>query len=143
MSLRNLLLLSCLIPASSWAVGAPLETPANPNVPLGPVEPGAPPAAPPLELDLPAPPENPGPGVFGVGAPDPLPIPEAPPGIPELVGEVMLPPEAGRVLDLAPPFGGTPSGGEGRGQFAVPVPEPGTAALLLLGLGGIAVSRRR
>jgi len=142
MLLRNLLLLSCLLPASAWAVGAPLETPANPDVPLGPVGAGSPPAAPPLVIDLPGPPENPGPNLFGLGAPDPLPIPDALPEIPDLVPEVVLPSEAERVFDLAPPFGGTPSGGHGARAFATPVPEPGTAALLMLGLGAIAVARR-
>lgn len=138
-------LLACLLPASVWAVGPPLETPAMPDVPLGPVEPGSPPDAPPLALDLPAPPELPDlPGVAAMGAPDPLPIPDPlpvpPEGIPDLIGNVVLPPEAGMVFDVAPPFGGSPGHGTGG---TVPAPEPGTALLLGLGLGAIAATRRR
>jgi hypothetical protein len=145
MLLRNLLLLALLIPTSAWALGSPLETPANPSVPLGPVDRpvdrGWRPEAPPLELNLPGPPANPGPWNLQLGgAPDPLPIPVTPVGPPDLTGVVWLPPGASRVFDLAPPFGGGPATGGGGNEV---VPEPGTALLLGLGLGAIAVSRRR
>jgi hypothetical protein len=144
MSLRNLLLLSCLLPSSAWALSPPLDIPPFPDVPLGPVAPGSPPEAPPLELDLPGPPELPGAAIISMGAPDPLPIPDPPTSIPDLIGDVILPPGAEHVSDLAPPFGGTPGHGQARGgPFSAAVPEPGTATLLALGFGAIAYSRRR
>ncbi len=156
MHLRPSLLLTCvaLVPAAALAAGfgPPLAVPAQPVVPLGPVEISAPPeappvAAPPFELVLPDPAAPQGAPDLGVppGPPDPLPggeIPEAPP---DLTTDVELPEGAsGVVLGLAPPFGGELGGGHASaGLSAIVVPEPNTALLLLLGLAGLGYGLRR
>lgn len=154
MQLRSLLLVSfaVVIPAGAHAtgLGPPLGTPPVPEVPLGPVDIDGPPpspppvAAPPIDLTLPSPDRGPGLDVISVeqgGPPDPLPPLGTPAGPPDLVGVVDLPDGAiDHVLEHAPPFGGQlPSQAQGR---VMPIPEPSTALLVLVGLTGLA-SRRR
>lgn len=157
---RSLLLfgLFSTIPVAALAIGAPFETPPQPDVPLGPPEITAPPEAPPVaappidlvlpgsatgtspDLDVPQ-----GPPDVPQGPPDPLPSADLPVAPPDLVGVVDLPEAADVVLGLAPPFGGELGGGhasEAASLRVVAVPEPTPALLLLLGLTGLAIRRR-
>jgi hypothetical protein len=96
-------------------------------------------AAPPIDIVRPEIPDHPDVTLdIPQGPPDPLPSADA--GIPNLVGVVDLPDGAlDHVLDEAPPFGGE-HGNAGRSAAAVP--EPTTAALIALGLVGLAARKR-
>jgi hypothetical protein len=142
-----LLTLSLLaIPAAALAA-APFATPPQPDAPLGPPSIDGRPtttppvAAPPFDFDLPTPPDaslsHP---EFDVpqGPPDPLPSADA--GIPDLTGIVDLPDGALDHVAEAPPFGGE----HGGASFSlVSVPEPATGTLIVLGLAGLAMRKRR
>jgi len=124
--------LTFIIPTAALALGMgpPLSVPAQPDAP------------PVLDITLPAPPPQAGipsvpPGMPGEVTGPPFGPPK---GIPDLTEIVDLPPEAERVLALAPPFGAPlPRGVAGR---LTAVPEPSTAVLLVLGLIAITVGRR-
>lgn len=135
--------LIALLPAASLAaglrVGPPLTTPPRPNVPLGPVEAGAPPdvtpplAAPPIDLVLP----DQARGAAGGLAPPAWLGVSAASAEASVSGTLALGQSLQftvvdlftTVLSRSPVFNGA-------------VPEPNTALLLLLGLSALAVRRR-
>jgi hypothetical protein len=133
--------LTTLVPTAALAIGMapPLSVPAQPDAP--PVMPGT--GSPPvLDITLPAPLPHVEIPTGPPGIPGDLPEPpfEPPMGIPDLTGIVDLPTDAERVLALAPPFGAPFPKLSVVGLIAVP--EPSTAALVALGLVGIAAGRR-
>ena len=125
--------LTFIIPTAALALGMgpPLSVPAQPDAP------------PVLDITLPAPPPQAGipsvpPGMPGEVTGPPFGPPK---GIPDLTEIVDLPPEAERVLALAPPFVAPLANVSAVGLAAIP--EPSTASLFALGLVGMAVARRQ
>jgi len=134
-----------LLPAAALAaglrVGPPSTTPPVPNVPLGPIEIGAPPdvtppvAAPPIDLVLPDPAGK------AAALPDLLSVSAASAQASASAAEAatIVRSLQGTVLDLV----GTVLNKSSAFDMNVPVPEPNTALLVLLGLSALARRRRQ